>query len=410
MKKNDIHILWDSSHLWGLMAWRALRMMGASPKLVLAQKITQGWLLRKQPDILLVPGGSARQKALALGKKGLLAIRDWVGQGGIYLGFCGGAGLALRQKKPLAGLGLCPWQRKSYPERLYHLISGPLQANVEGKLLELPVWWPGRFEEDSTEAVEILARFVAPARELWLADLPFMEAPPGILSQWRSEAGLDAALSFAPGQPLIVSGQSGAGKYVLSYVHLETPASPDANTYLAQLLAKLAGMRLGCEVSPWIMRSGSMDNTWGREIEEALAAMDAILLLGEKLGFFFRRMPWLWGWRRDAPGMACNNLLACLKALAQMPPQKSAKCYWHRNRKEFARLMGEFAAQGQDWLWHWRMAQTLGTWQYKRENLEKKRNQIFGHAMFGGGIVGNLLNILEKLIYLCQNDENLAIN
>lgn len=402
MKNAKIHILWDSSQLWGIMAWRALRLMGASPKFILAREITQCGLMRKQPALLLAPGGSARQKALALGPEGLRAIRDWVEQGGSYLGFCGGAGLALSPKSPDAGLGLCPWQRKSYPDRLYHLVSGKLLADAAGKLLEFPVWWPGRFAEDKTDEIEILARYQAPGPDLWLADMPLFEAPVEILKQWQKEQGFNAALCFTPGQPLIIAGNYGAGRYILSYVHLETPDSGDANGYLASILSSLGICQISSVVPAWNLGAWQLNPAFGPELGTALELLQNVMTLAEQLGFFFKRTPWLWGWRRGAPGMACNNLLACLVELAQM--ELRAVAHWHSKKEELSRLMAIFALQGQDWLWNWRLAETLNADRQKKALLEKQRDEIFGHPMLGGGLMARLLTTLEEMIYLNQAD------
>ena len=86
-----IHILWDASHIWGLMAWRALRALGLSCRLVKGQEIAEGALLGKPgsrrdagraapPPLLVVPGGNARLKALALGEAAIwasAAARAW---------------------------------------------------------------------------------------------------------------------------------------------------------------------------------------------------------------------------------------------------------------------------------------------------------------------------------------------
>ena len=109
-----IHILWDASHIWGLMAWRALRALGLSCRLVKGQEIAEGALLGKPgsrrdagraapPPLLVVPGGNARLKALALGEAGRAAVRAYLERGGSYLGFCGGAGLALSHRDPREG-------------------------------------------------------------------------------------------------------------------------------------------------------------------------------------------------------------------------------------------------------------------------------------------------------------------
>jgi len=92
---STLHILWDESHVWGLLAWRAVESMGLPYRLVRAQEIADGLLSRNPPALLLVPGGTARLKADALGETGMQAVRDYVAGGGSYLGFCGGAGLGL---------------------------------------------------------------------------------------------------------------------------------------------------------------------------------------------------------------------------------------------------------------------------------------------------------------------------
>ena len=61
----DIAILWDASHIWGFMAWRAVRGLGLSCRLFKAQNIAKGGLFGKPGDagagerrfsLLLVPG------------------------------------------------------------------------------------------------------------------------------------------------------------------------------------------------------------------------------------------------------------------------------------------------------------------------------------------------------------------
>ena len=156
LNTSPIAVLWDDSHIWGLMALRALRDLDFPVRLLKGSDIAQGALFRKQGSaagpavsLLVVPGGSARLKAEGLGPEGQQAVRDFVQAGGRYLGFCGGAGLALSHNK---GLGLCPWGRASYPERILHLISGHVRATIspspftprwDSPEASLPVWWPG---------------------------------------------------------------------------------------------------------------------------------------------------------------------------------------------------------------------------------------------------------------------------
>lgn len=58
-----------------------------------AKDIRNGIL--KKYDVLVMPGGSAGKQAEALEDAGLVAIRDYVRDGGGYVGFCAGVYLAL---------------------------------------------------------------------------------------------------------------------------------------------------------------------------------------------------------------------------------------------------------------------------------------------------------------------------
>ncbi len=56
----QVALLWDESHIWGLIAWRALAAWGLPHRLLSASAIAQGALSRNPPAALLVPGGWAR--------------------------------------------------------------------------------------------------------------------------------------------------------------------------------------------------------------------------------------------------------------------------------------------------------------------------------------------------------------
>lgn len=405
MKDNTVHILWDNSHLWGVMALRAMRAFGVNCSLVKSKQIAQGGVLRKGYGMLLAPGGSARRKAGALGVKGREILRQWVASGGIYLGFCGGAGLALSDNG--YGLGLCPWQRQPFPDRLYHLISGNLLARAGNDILPLPVWWPGRFAWRDCPEVEILARYHAPGPDLWLADLPLAHIPPDILSAWGAAGSLDQALDFSPGQPLVIEGKYGHGKYILSYAHLETPAAPKANAWLWRLLAE-NGLDLpagGGEAPQWRIEPDNNENISGLGgiFAQMLARVWNLALIAEKNGYFFRRSTWLWGWRRGMPGMPCNNLLACLAMLGDCGAAKGERQYWQKRHREFIALFELFLKRAEAFFWNFRLAETLKNTRLQT-TLQKERDDIFGHPMLGGGMLEKILATLEDLVFLCQQN------
>ena len=462
------------------MAWRAVRAMGLPCRLVKGQEIAQGILLGKpqrfhasgeaqlsaatdknaadRAALLLVPGGNARLKAAGLGEAGRAAVRQWIEAGGNYLGFCGGAGLALSHAAPKDGLGICPWSRAGYPERLHHLISGHARVRMrEGDEFSfcppaggaagsaggqaysmngpattaeksgqcpsprqsqpqqdapggpsLPVWWPGRFAAEDNTPVRVLAAYDAPDADFWLADLPLQSLPPHIFEQWQVLYGVNLSADFLKGQPLVVSGDYGQGHYVLSYSHLETPHSPDANAWLAQLLQQLTGLEPSrADVPLWQLRHPC--HAWPEDSGPLLAAlrhMRGLLDLAVEHHLFFARTHWLWGWRAGLPGAACNNLHAALCTAASLAPSPAALAYWREVEPRFSTLADLFAAGAEGYFLACRLAETLHPTlpdAVDRRGLDNQRQALFGHPMSGGGLMEELLDITEELIFLSQD-------
>lgn len=408
MRGKTILILWDYSHIWGLMALRAMRGLGLPCRLVKAIEISQGGGLGKRalPErhILLVPGGNARQKARALGPRGKESVRRFVEEGGLYLGFCGGAGLALSEGA--ASLELCPLKRARFEKRFYHFLSGHVLARTEGgAALSLPVWWPGRFAMENSPDIAALARYDEPGSDLWLADVPLARIPTAIAASWAKSRGLQANLGFPEGEPLIIRGGFGSGDYILSYAHLETPDSPQANRLLRALLEEYGDLpSKGHKVPQW--RTFNMDyrgegpaaeNRLSECAKKAHARTRGLCENGLELGLLFQRKDWLLGWRAGFSGMACNNLLAALSFISEISgtaPSSAAAAFLEK----FPPLFDRFMKEAEDWLWTYRLDLALNPGS-PAEELVYRQHGIFGHPMLGGGLAGKLLEILEDFVW-----------
>ena len=247
-----ISILWDAAPLWGHLVLNAVIQTGLSYTLIRAKDCFKKGI---QSKILIVPGGSGRLKSSKLGAEGINAIRKFVENGGTYIGFCGGAGLALTDKNE--GLALCPWGRSFYKDRIQHLVSGHIISSLNQDELipslindapcteaPLPVWWPGKFQEPESNImhhklqgpVRVLARYKDMGNDLHVADLPIQKLPASALDDCYNLYGITLRPSLLDGQPAIITGSFGRGKYILSYTHLETPDSPFANAIFAHML------------------------------------------------------------------------------------------------------------------------------------------------------------------------------
>ncbi|MFV0422261.1 BPL-N domain-containing protein [Oleidesulfovibrio sp.] len=407
---SSIYILWDASYIWGLLAWRTAQSLSLPYRLVRGEEIAQGLLSGKPPALLLVPGGNARMKSVALGDAGMQAIRDYVEQGGAYLGFCGGAGLGLSGSE---GLGLCPWGRAKFTDRMQHFVSGHIQANVQashdlvpqsiGKEPPVPIWWPGRFAPEETGDVEVLATYTTPCDDFWVADLPLDTLPPGTFSEWESLYDIRLRPTFLEAQPCILSGRYGKGRYVLSYTHLETPDSPVANQWLLHIIKSLSGVEAPkSNVPSWDLEN--QPAVWqDGDLIRARAIFDDIVTIGRNHCLFFKRNSWLIGWRSGIPGANLNNLYSAIVTAVSTHPTVESKAYWQNHHSEFMRKLELFHEGVKGYLLAERLAMTLSKTfpeTVSRESLRNQRAALFGPPMDSGGLYQELLDTLDELLYL----------
>ncbi|MEW5772914.1 MAG: BPL-N domain-containing protein [Thermodesulfobacteriota bacterium] len=412
---SSIFLLWDESHIWGLLAWRALAHFGLPLRVVGAAQVAGGLLAAEPPSVLVVPGGTARRKYERLGEAGVAAVRDYVAGGGAYLGFCGGAGLGLTGPH---GLGLCPWRRRAFTDRLQHFVSGHMRvtqsrdagaaglapAGLPAQPL-LPVWWPARFEPGDDPGVRVLAAYAAPGPDFWVADLPLAAIPRGPLEDLETQYGLAIWPHSMAGQPCMVEGAFGHGRYLLSYSHLETPASAEANLWLAHILAVLGGVAPAASgpVPAWDLES--LPLAWpagpgGAALFKARTVLGGLVRQGMDNLLLFSRTPWLLGWRRGIPGAALNSLLAMLAQAQALRPNAAAAGFWEARHAAFSEALDLFAHALSGYLLAERLAMTLGDSEagLNQDLLRAQRTALFGPPMAPGGLFGPLLADVDELL------------
>jgi hypothetical protein len=429
-----LHILWDDSHIWGLLAARAMAAMEIPHRLVRGADIAGGLFRRERPSLLLAPGGSARRKAEALGAAGMAAIRAYLRGGGRYLGFCGGAGLALSSQDRRSALALCSWRRAPFTCRPQHFMSGHLhvtlapegpsgaspgtrrpgaadsRAGQAAALIPdampasplLPVWWPGRFAPQSGGEITVLAAYQRPGKDFRLADMAVADAADdGAFAAWGERYGLSPA--FLEGQPCIIHGRYGKGSYLLSYSHLETPDSPHANLWLAHLLRLLGGFAPAREsIPPWRIRSGGIlwDDPDLRTLDRLFTD---ILETGLQGRLLFHRTDWLTGWRTGIPGAQLNNVWAALAVIRSLLPTNAARACWNGCREQALSLAGRLHAGCIRYLLAERppMPPTAPPPPaVPADALRTQRDALFGSTMHSGGPYQALMDRLDTLARL----------
>lgn len=238
-----VAIYWDKSYLWGLIAYRAFRLLGIDFDILSAADVRAGSLAGH--DIVFVPGGWASDKIAALQPAGAVQMRRFVEGGGSYLGFCGGAGLALSHE---SGLGLAPFGRLPTSQRLPSF-SGKIVLRHEDAGHDMwrdvadgtafYAWWPGQFAVDDAGRAKVLASYGSPMPGSFVTDLP---VGPGFdWPRWEKSYGINLDPARISGEPAVVELGYGRGRVILSYLHFETPEDDAGHAVLLNLIAYLSG-------------------------------------------------------------------------------------------------------------------------------------------------------------------------
>ena len=454
-----VALFWDQSLVWGLLVLGALDELGVPVRLLSGPDIAGGAL--EGFRVLIVPGGWASHKLRALGEDGAEAVRRFVLKGGGYLGFCGGAGLAL---SGAGGLSLAPVERLPLEERLPNAsgevwIAGdsahPIWKDLPSHL-PVSIWWPGQFAAVSggSGAVRPLARYDRPGEGFMVADLPVAdvtglqhrsEAAGGVAhgwDKWEKLYGINLDPAKLLNQPAILEVKAGEGRLILSYPHLETPGDVWGQRLLLNVLHYLdhaegsdsschAHSREGRSVPPLPWREGlgvgePMD--WqefldhpppgplpSREggnmrscisaLRQALDEAEELIRFGERHLLWSWRNSWLLNWRRGLRGLEYGTLAVCLKEAVWAAEAVSTGDLAHAPLEEGAdRLLKEtrlFARKARQLLIEEKLAGQVG--QVTKlgtvnERVDSLRIELFGSRMNHGGLCRHIFDRLDGLL------------
>ncbi len=239
-----------------------------------------------------------------------------------------------------------------------------------------------------------------------MADIRVGDLPQRTLRQWETRYGVSLDPSFLEGKPCIVAGRFGRGTYVLSHAHLETPGSGRANAWLRRLLQGFSkepdAAPEAVVVSEWDLDGAPVRFT-NRLFADCAARMDEVVGLGLEHGLLFRRTPWLFGWKPGTPGFAVSNLYALFRQASALSPTDEALVYWRSIAPHFHRMMCEFHKGLTGYFLAERLANTLARFDpdaVPEEGLAVERRNLFGPPPGVGGLGGELVRVLDRLLWL----------
>ena len=421
--QRKIAILWDESFLWGLIAYLAFKSAHIPFELISTEDVLNGTL--ENFDILMVPGGWANQKGKKLGKTGKEEIREFIKCGGGFLGFCGGAGLALDVPD---GLALLPVRRKKAERRLINFSGGvflqptqPYHHMWKGinPPYEFFVWWPSQFEIEDTTAVRILASYQSAGTDFRVSDLNVedIECWGGKWERWESIYGITLNPKVLWGEPSIIEGSFGKGKVILSYVHLDTPMHMRSQLALKNTCEYLfdscpekirdTKSSLSCyEMGEIVLLDAEIIESASR----IRKAVNGFYEFGYRNLLWNWRNPWLLHWKRGLRGLEYTTLLVMSKELTSRilkgSKQKvTVRCNgWKKKFLRLEREIKSFFEQATNLLGKERFAldNSLGPLEKLSSNssgINRLRSELFGQKMSFGGRYRKLIKLLDDLLF-----------
>lgn len=405
----SVALLWDQSLVWGLLVIDALEALCVPYRPLRSAHIRSGAL--SDHGLLIVPGGWASHKARALGSEGLQRIRDFVLRGGAYVGFCGGAGLALDGS---ASLNLVPIVRKALNLRLPNAsgevwIEGdaehPFWKGIPPRI-PVSVWWPSQFASDDGAGVECVARYAGPGEDFWVADLCAADvaATGGSWKDWEGSYGINLDPGLLQGQAAILSCRVGDGLAVLSYPHLETPDGW-GRRLLNNILRVL--QRKCPQEDPRDPVPEPPSLAAYRAMQAAFEEVRSLIAFGERHLLWRWRRPWVLQWQRGVRGLEYGTLYVCLRFVLSHCLREKLSSHpahsWEEPAETLLRSAGLFCRQARRLLLEEKAAShngPVGKLQPVNPTVDTLRQALFGRGMSHAGLSQELFDSLDVLLYL----------
>jgi hypothetical protein len=403
---------WDESFLWGLMSYKALCANGLCFDLVRSDDIREGGL--NNHSMLFVPGGWASNKIKSLGDEGAAEIRMFVKNGGSYLGFCGGAGLAT-----LDGIGLLNVKRKPTKERVPSF-SGRIRLNpgkhaIWKSLLVPPLltphslpafhaWWPSQFLVDGKN-IKILATYGEALADSFSSDLNVGDTKAN--SNWADLEEI-YGINLNPGRlfndPAVVEGMFGRGKVVLSLIHFDTPGDHDGQVVLRNIWEYLGGRR--ALQNNTHRRKKEPAGPVGEALIEAVsrheAKVEELISLGMRNFLWFWRNPMLLQWRRGVRGLEYCTLYVMVKEIAGIVRTGVAAGDLGQRIDHLGSLLNPFVDDAMRLLVMERLAMQNGHITYEKcddPEIKKIRKGLFSHSKSHGGLFKELIDEIDGVLF-----------
>ena len=397
-------ILWDESFLWGVMAYRAFERACLPYRLVTAAEVTRGIL--DEYALLYVPGGWASNKIKALGDAGAEKIRQFVRDGGTYVGICGGAGLATNE-----GLGLVDIKRVPTRRRVPSF-SGAIRLSLRDDPLwngiDEPVfcaWWPSQF--DVGEKVEILARYGEALPGAFSSDVNVSDAlAAGGWKELEEHYGINLDPGRMIDEPAVVRSSYGRGTVLLSLAHFDSPDDKNGETVLRTIWDRYgnADMSVGPDATKTHSTAFVADPNASNQASDLARKVDDLIDTGTRNFLWFRRNSLLFQWRRGVRGLEYCTLKVMMDELMTLLPEGRSlgTAFIEENIAAIGNVLVPFAEEARLLLLMERQALLREKLTFETASdprIRSLRERLFSSAKSHGGLFKEVIDGMSALLY-----------
>jgi hypothetical protein len=390
------------------MAYKALQRAGLAFDLIRAEELKKDRL--KNYAMLFVPGGWSSNKMKALGEKGVDSVKRFIHEGGSYLGFCGGAGLAT-----LDGIGLLNIRRKPTRDRVPSFSGRIMLKTSEHPVwrgIREPVfhaWWPPQFviHDDS---VKVLAAYQEALPDSFSSDLNTGDvANSGGWTQFERLYQINLDPTRLMNDPAVIEGTYGKGKVLLSLVHFDTVNDKNGMNMLKNLWKYLApgNRRNSSEDHGRTVRKGGnfAVSPCVSPIADLVSAIDGLIDLGSRNFLWFWRNPMLLQWRRGVRGIEYCTLYIMIREiedrLRRLPSLPNPDI--EGRLKGISSRLLSFTERAGRLLVLERLAMQNGPITYERcddPEIQKMRSELFSSSKSHGGLFKEIIDAMDDLLYI----------
>lgn len=424
--KPKVALLWDESFLWGVVSYKALKGAGLPFRLIRADDVRAGVLT--ECAALFVPGGWASNKIRALGELGVSSIRQFVKEGGTYIGFCGGAGLATSD-----GLGLLDARRKptiqrvpSYGGRIrLRLRDDPLWQGIDDPVFH--AWWPSQLAVG--DGVSVLATYGEALADAFSSDLNVGDAlSSGGWEELEAYYGINLDPRRMLDEPSVVRCEYGRGTVLLSLIHFDSPGDSNGVVVLRNLWKLIDGETSlqtahqvpSCHSEPSPSPLVETRPCLARTATELKETVDDLIQLGSRNFLWFEQGPFMLQWRRGVRGLEYCTLKVLMDELTRLiSGTGAAKCAGPMAPPFFRTEQIAASAETQldrireillPFVDEARLLLLLERRAMEREKLtfketgdpriQKMRERLFSTSKSHGGLFKEVIDLMDALLYM----------